>query len=52
MNNIQLKPEAIQTEEVDLIFLGTVQEETKGFDFEGTYEPRNMDKYDGDAIIP
>lgn len=31
-------------DDTDLIFLGSVKDETKGFDFEGSYEPKDHDK--------
>lgn len=38
--NIKLEDQ----EDFDLVFLGSVQEETKGFGFTGPIEPRDFDK--------
>ncbi|MDV7559275.1 hypothetical protein R4670_11525 [Acinetobacter baumannii] len=48
MNNNQVNNLIEDQDDVDLIFLGSVKDETKGFDFEGTVEPRDFDKYNKD----
>lgn len=46
MNNNSINSLITDKDDTDLIFLGAVKEETKGFDFEGSSEPRDHDKYD------
>lgn len=49
MNNL-INNQIDAEEDQDLIFLGSVQEKTQGFDFEGKFEPKDFDKYKEEEV--